>query len=270
MTPTPKRPRVICHMLASVDGRIVVEGWPLSAEGRRQYELVHSKFKPDGWLCGRVTMEHFAAGTRSDAEVARAYDGPPREDFVAPGVHPSLRSGQAPSLRSGQAPSLRSGQAPSVRSGRAFAIVVDPRGKLVWESGEIDGDHVVAILTERVSDDYLTALRECGVSFLLAGRDDVDLPLALEKIGARLGVRTLMLEGGGGINGSMLRAGLIDEVSLLLAPVADGRIGMATLFDPSPRSGQAHEEVTPRRLALESVERRADDVLWLRYQVEEA
>src|SRR5215208_4930582 len=138
MTPTPKRPRVICHMLASVDGRIVVEGWPLSAEERRQYELVHSKFKPDGWLCGRVTMEHFAAGTRSDAEVARAYDGPPREDFVAPGEHPSLRSGQAP----------------SVRSGRAFAIVVDPRGKLVWESGEIDGDHVVAILTERVSDEY--------------------------------------------------------------------------------------------------------------------
>lgn len=31
-----------------------------------------------------------------------------------------------------------------------------------------------------------------------------------------------MLEGGDGINGSFLRAGLIDEVSLLIAPVADG------------------------------------------------
>ena len=84
---------------------------------------------------------------------------------------------------------------------------------------------------------------------------------ALEKIGARLGVRTLMLEGGGGINGSFLRAGLIDEVSLLVAPVADGRVGTPALFDVDG------EDAAPHRLALIDVERRADDVLWLRYRV---
>jgi riboflavin biosynthesis pyrimidine reductase len=117
------------------------------------------------------------------------------------------------------------------------------------------------VLTERVSDEYLAGLRARGVSYLLAGRDDVDLPVALEKIGARLGVRTLMLEGGGGINGSMLRAGLVDEVSLLVAPVADGRVGTPALFDV------AGEDVVPWRLTLEAVERRADDLLWLRYRV---
>ncbi len=235
-TRTAGRPRVICHMMTSVDGRIVVEGWPLSREGRREYEAVHATYAPDAWLCGRVTMEqHFAAGTRSDAEVARTYDGPPRADFVAPGA-----AGEHAS----------------------FAIAVDARGKLVWESGEVAGDHVVAVLTERVSDDYLAGLRARGVSYLLAGRDDVDLPAALEKIGARLGVRTLMLEGGGGINGSFLRAGLVDEVSLLVAPVADGRVGTPTLFDVGG------EDAVPWRLALEGVERRADDVLWLRYRVE--
>jgi len=75
-------------------------------------------------------------------------------------------------------------------------------------------------------------------------------------------VRTLMLEGGGGINGGMLRAGLIDEVSLLVAPVADGRAGTPALFDVDA------ESAVPRRLALEAVERRGDDVLWLRYRVE--
>ena len=228
------RPRVICHMMASVDGRIVTGGWPLSKEGSRQYEAVHGTYEPDAWICGRVTMEeHFAAGTRPDAEVAREHDGPAREDFVAPGEHAS------------------------------FAIALDPRGKLVWDSGEMDGDHVVAVLTHRVSDEYLVTLRERGVSYFLAGDgDEVDLPLALEKIAARLGVRTLMLEGGGGINGSFLRAGLVHEVSLLLAPVADGRVGTPSVFDV------AGEGVTPNRLALESVERRADDVLWLRYRVE--
>jgi riboflavin biosynthesis pyrimidine reductase len=75
-------------------------------------------------------------------------------------------------------------------------------------------------------------------------------------------VRTLMREGGGRINGAMLRAGLIDEVSLLVAAVADGRVGTPALFDVDG------DDVTPYRLALEAVERRADDILWLRYRVE--
>jgi 2,5-diamino-6-(ribosylamino)-4(3H)-pyrimidinone 5'-phosphate reductase len=229
------RPRVICHMMVSVDGRIVTDGWPLSSEGQRQYELVHDTYEPDGWLCGRVTMEqHFAAGVRPEAELARQHAGAPREDLIAPGAHES------------------------------FAFALDSRGRLLWDSGDLDGDHVVAILTERVSDQYLAALRERGVSYLLAGREDVDLALALEKIGERFGVRTLMLEGGGGINGSMLRAGLVDEVSLLVAPVADGRIGTPALFDVESA------DVTPYRLALESVERRDGGVLWLRYRVEQS
>lgn len=181
------RPRVICHMLGSIDGRIVVDGWPASGEARRQYELVHASYRAEAWMCGRVTMEAFAGAVRPAAEVSLVHSGAPREDHLAPGEHDS------------------------------FAIAVDPSGRLAWESNDIDGDHVVAILSERVSDEYLASLREHGVSYLLAGAPDVDLALALRKIGERLGVRTLMLEGGGGINGGMLRAGLVDEVSLLVA-----------------------------------------------------
>jgi len=227
------RPRVICHMQTSLDGRIVTEGWPLTAEERKQYEQVHATYEPDGWFCGRVTMEqHFADGVRSASAVAKQYDGPPREDFVAPGDHDS------------------------------FAFAVDPHGKLVWESGEIDGDHIVAILSERASDEYLSTLRMNGVSYLLAGTgDEIDLPLALRKIGERFPVRTLMLEGGGGINGSMLRAGLVDEVSVILAPVVDGRVGTPALFDVDAGVDK------PWRLEINGVDRRGDGMLWLRYRV---
>jgi 2,5-diamino-6-(ribosylamino)-4(3H)-pyrimidinone 5'-phosphate reductase len=218
-------------MLASVDGRIVTGGWPISAEERREYELVHASYEPDGWICGRITMEPFAGALRSEDEVAREHPGgPPRADFRAPGEFDS------------------------------FAFAVDPSGRLAWTSNDVDGDHVGAVLSERVSDEYLAFLRDRGVSYLLAGARDVDLGLALEKIGARFGVRTLMLEGGGRINGGMLRAGLVDEVSLLVAPVADGRVGTPALLD-------ADADFTPHRLALEAVERRAGDVLWLRYRV---
>ena len=220
-------------MAASVDGRIATAGWPASAAVRRQYELVHESYEADGWICGRVTMEPFAKCLRSEQEVGREHPGgATREDFIASGEHES------------------------------FAFAIDPSGRLAWESNDIDGDHVVAILSERVSDEYLAFLRKRNVSYLLAGARDVDLEVALEKIGVRFGVRTLMLEGGGRINGGMLRAGLIDEVSLLVAPIADGRIGTPALFDVDG------DDVSPRRLALESVERRADDVLWLRYRVD--
>ncbi len=244
----PRRPYVICHMMASIDGRIVTDAWPELGEGWDEYERTGSTFEADAWLCGRITMEHFAAGVRDGNEVAREASarrsgggvaGGARPDFVAPGEHLSC------------------------------AIALDPGGRLLWESNEIHGDHLVAVLTERVSDEYLARLRAVGVSYLLVGagaEGQADLAAALEKLASAFGIRTLLLEGGGGINGSMLRDGLIDEVSLLLAPVADGAVGAPSLFDVDhPAPGQA-----ARRLALQSVERRTDDVLWLRYGVERA
>src|SRR5438552_11523218 len=234
MTAGSRRPRVICHMAASVDGRIVADKWPDAPTVRREYEQIHASYAADGWMCGRVTMEPFAGGVRSDADVAREYAGQAREDFAAPGAHES------------------------------FAVAIDPRGRLAWESNDIDGDHVIAVLCERVSDEYLAFLRERGVSFVLAGKTDLDLALALEKIGGRFGVRTLMLEGGGRINGGMLAAGLIDEVSILVVPVADGRVGTPALFDVDQSGG------APGRRALEARERRSGEMIWLRYRLANA
>ena len=229
------RPRVICHMATSIDGRIVVEGWPTAASAavRRQYEQVHASYEADAWLCGRVTMEPFAGGMRSDAEIAREHPGAPREDFIAPGDHES------------------------------YAFAMDASGRLAWSTNDIGGDHVVAILSNRVSDEYLDSLRGQGVSYLLAGDREVDLALALKKISDRFGVRTLMLEGGGRINAGFLQAGLIDEVSLLIAPIADSRAGTPALFDLDEAGPDA-----PRSLVLESIERRENNVVWLRYRCE--
>lgn len=125
MDVSAKRPRVICHMAASIDGRIVSGGWPHSDAVRREYEKVHASYESDGWICGRVTMEPLAGGLRSDAEVAIEHDsGAPRADFLAPGLHQS------------------------------FAFAVDAGGRLAWRSNDIDGDHVVAILR----NGYLTSI----------------------------------------------------------------------------------------------------------------
>lgn len=224
-----RRPYVICHMVPSVDGRIVTAGWP-SRGLHAEYERSAAQLEGDAWIIGRVSMAPYAGR----ASLPRRSGGRiPRMDFIARADAPS------------------------------YAIAIDPSGKLRWDAGAIDEEHVITVLTERVPDRYLAFLRERGVSYLFGGRDRVDVPAVLRKLRSRFGIRRLLLEGGGKINGSFLAAGCIDELSLLVAPVADGRVGTPTLFD-APRGTRAV------RLQLVSARRRAGGMVWLRYRVRPA
>jgi riboflavin biosynthesis pyrimidine reductase len=223
------RPYVICHMVPSVDGRIVTSGWKLPGTLLSEYERTAATFDADAWIIGRVSMEPYAGRARIATRAPRARI--PRTDFVA-------RAG-----------------APS------HAIAIDPSGKLRWTSASIDEEHVVTVLTERVPDRYLAFLRSKGVSYLFGGRRRIDLRAVLRKLRARFGIRTLLLEGGGKINGSFLAAGVVDELSILYAPVADGGVGTPTLFDARQGRGPS------RRLKLVAAQRRRGDLLWVRYRV---
>ncbi len=223
------RPYVICHMVPSVDGRIVTDNWGLPETLLAEYERTASTFEADAWIIGRVSMAPYAGKAKLPARPGR--ERIRRTDFVARSDAPS------------------------------YAIAIDPSGKLRWESGAIDEEHVITVLTEKVPGDYLAFLRSKGVSYLFGGKTRIDLRTVLRKLRARYGIRKLLLEGGGKINGSFLAAGVIDELSLLVAPVADGAIGAPSLFDAKAGRGPS------RRLKLLSVERRRGDMLWVRYKV---
>jgi len=144
---------------------------------------------------------------------------------------------------------------------KGFAIALDPSGKLVFGSADIDGEHVIAVLTGRAADAHKAYLRGKGVSYLIGGRQAINLRGVLRKLLSRFGIKKILLEGGGKINGSMLKAGLIDELSLLIAPVADGTTKIATLFD----SGEQRHAAA--RLKLISCKPVAGNMVWLRYKI---
>jgi riboflavin biosynthesis pyrimidine reductase len=145
---------------------------------------------------------------------------------------------------------------------KSYAISVDTTGKLQWASGDLDGDHLICIVSERAPEDYLSMLRDKGISYIVAGESGVDLVKAVNLLGKHFGIRRLLLEGGGHINGAFLQADLVDEVSLLLVPGLDGRHEIASVFDGMNASRKA---AVP--LKLTSIERREKDTLWLRYEV---
>ncbi len=226
---SPGRPYVVCHMVPSIDGRIVTTGWKLPPRVHAEYERTAATFEADAWMIGRISMEPYAGRARIPRR--KPSGRIPREDFVAR------------------------------RDAKSYAIALDPSGKLAWESGSIDGEPVITVLTEGVSDEYLAFLRSKSVSYLFGGKTSVDLRKVLEKLRQVFGIRKLLLEGGGKTNGSFLAADLIDELSVLVAPVADGAVGTPSLFDAREGKGPA------RRLKLIAVDERAGDLVWLRYEV---
>jgi 5-amino-6-(5-phosphoribosylamino)uracil reductase len=64
-------------------------------------------------------------------------------------------------------------------------------------------------------------------------------------------------------NGAMLKAGLVDEISHLTVPVADGGTGVSSFFDiPGPAPAKA-----AATLRLRSHKLLPGGVIWARYQV---
>ncbi|QPF84454.1 RibD family protein [Bradyrhizobium genosp. L] len=235
------RPHIICHMGTSIDGRLHPSRFTAAAEGisrevlRSHYERIHDNFGADGWIIGRVTMNEMAKGTA-------------RPVANAPKLPRAAHLGN--------------------RNGRKLAIGIDPSGRVHFGKDNVGGDHAVAVLGERVSDAHLAELREDGASYVFAGAKGDDLPHAMEQLAALFGAKTLLLEGGGGINGAFLKHRLIDEFSTLIQPAVDGVAGSQCIVDyhgpegDRPGAGQA--------LRLTHCETLEGGMVWLRHKVERA
>ena len=93
----------------------------------------------------------------------------------------------------------------------------------------------------------------------------MEIGAMLEVLGRELGIERLLLEGGGHVNGSFLAAGLVDEISLLIAPAIDGGEGITGVFDAA-EAGLAGKV----RLSLTSAETLSHGIVHLRYAVHAA
>ncbi|MGH8289376.1 MAG: dihydrofolate reductase family protein [Steroidobacteraceae bacterium] len=243
------KPYVICHMVASVDGRILHGRWrPHTRDGGDLFERLHIQLGGDAWLVGRVTGQEFA---RSRAYETQADRTCPREPWLV--------------RRDADRIVLGTPKSGANFSAGTYGVVLDAHGKIAWGRSEIGGDPIVVVLTEQVSDAHLAGLRQDGVSYFFAGEKELDLRSALEFLDRELGVKRLLIEGGGGSNGSFLRAGLVDEISLAICPAVDGAKGAPSVFDSSAEEANLRAPIA--EMSLASCEVLDGGAVWLRYRV---
>lgn len=235
------RPTIICHMMSTVDGRIIDSRWlsPYSPHGlldidtfTEPYFTFSRNMDADAEMIGRKTaqMHH--------APESFAYEGKP------PAQNTTTFIGK--------------------RDTKRLRIVIDPKGKILYSQPSMCDENILTILGESVSEEYLAHLRGLGISYLFAGPDGKDLHRALDILGDTFGLKKILLQGGAIINGTFLQAGLIDELSLLIYPGVDGLAGVSAVFecegraDELPAQGQA--------LELLGMERLEHGIAWLRYK----
>ena len=223
------KPCIICHMMASLDGRIDCGMTEKIGSSEPYYETL-AELQCPSMLEGRVTLQmHYALPGRYERTGEAAAAGPR--------VHRAVQA-------------------------EGYAVGVDTRGELLWgyETQKQFGKPLVMILSEDVGGDYLAYLEARGISYITAGKGRIDLAAAMDILWREFGVRRLALVGGGHLNGSMLDLGLIDEVSMVFGAGIDGRAGMAAAFDGRPEGSD------PVALKFVSAEVR-DGQVWMRCRV---
>lgn len=111
-------------------------------------------------------------------------------------------------------------------------IVVDSRLRTPEKARALnDTAPAIVLTTERADEAKAERLRALGVEVLRCGSGDrVDLEQGLRALGER-GIGSILLEGGGKLNGAMLQAGLVDKIMLFYAPLVVGGSGAPSAFE---------------------------------------
>ena len=223
------RPYIICHMMASLDGRIDCDMTEQIDDTNHYYEALDQLECPSV-MEGKITLVKHSA-------------------------LPGFFQRSQPHKDAGR-------QIYKAVEAEGYAIGVDTSGTLLWgdDTTEHFGKPLLMILSEKASEEYLAYLKSKQISYLTIGQESIDLKAAMEILRSEFGVERLAVVGGGHINGSMLDLGLIDEVSMMYGYGIDGREGMAAAFDGRPMSRG------PVRLTFKSVTEQ-DGIVWMRYLV---
>ena len=198
-------PYVICNMISSIDGKVTGDFFEEKAceEGLIQFYKFHRELNANAFCCGKNTMNlSFIENNRNEIELKK-YKNPQikiGKDFIYKLDYTH------------------------------FAVAFDSKGTLLWKNSHIidedsgfDKSHIVEVLTENVNNEYLCYLQEIKVSYIFAGKDKIDLKIALKKLKKIFEINVLVLEGGSLLNESFLNEDLIDEINLFIVPLTGGK-----------------------------------------------
>jgi len=110
-------------------------------------------------------------------------------------------------------------------------IVVDSRARIPLDASILhkgSGLRIVAV-SEKAEPEKIAQLKHLA-TVIIAGENEVDLTALMDRLGT-MGIRQLMLEGGGELIAGMIRAGLVHEIYTFIGNLIIGGRDAPTLAD---------------------------------------
>jgi 2,5-diamino-6-(ribosylamino)-4(3H)-pyrimidinone 5'-phosphate reductase len=227
------------------------------ASGRRPYILINVAATLDGKI---DSVERRGAAISSDRDRARVDALRACVDAVMVGGRTLVQDDPRLTVRSAE---LRAERAARGQPDNPAKVGVVSRLELRPDCRFLTVGPARIILFTCGAESDSAWLRERHVEVHSMGDSRVDLTSAMEKL-ADLGIRRVLVEGGGTLNFELLRLGLVDEVHVFVAPLVLGGASAPTLADGS---GLLRDHALKlRRTAVEAWQ---DGGIVLRYMVEQ-
>ncbi len=110
-------------------------------------------------------------------------------------------------------------------------IVIDSSGRTPHDSSVLNkgsGKRVIAV-SGKADPKVLSVLNQ-KATVIVAGKDEVDLSVLMENLGA-LGIYRIMVEGGGTLIAGLIRAGLVNEIYSFIGNIIIGGKDAPTFAD---------------------------------------
>jgi 2,5-diamino-6-(ribosylamino)-4(3H)-pyrimidinone 5'-phosphate reductase len=238
-----------------------MSGDPAMVEGRpghlpRPYTVVNMAMSADGKISSVARRQVRISGEGDRGRVDRLKAG---SDAVMVGIGTVLADNPSLTVKSGE---LRAERVSRGLAENPVRIVVDSRGRTPPGADILlkgPGERIIAV---SLRAGHEAAGRFGGLAtVLVAGREEVDLPLLMARLHDR-GIGTLMVEGGGSLVASLFSHGLVDEFSTFVGNMVIGGREAPTPVDGGGFPGE--KEFV--RLSLMDVSRLDEGVL-LRWRV---
>jgi len=224
----------------------------------RPYTFINVAVTADGKI---DTFERKGAAISSARDKARVDELRAGADAILVGGKTLLEEQPKLTVKS---EALREGRVRRGLSPNPIKVGVVTVADIPLESDFLKAGHarVVIFTTSQSSISQLETLRARGVEVFVDDEPRVDLKKMLQTLND-LGVKRLMVEGGGTINFELLRLGLVDELMLHVEPMLFGGEGSPTL---AAGAGLMRSEAIP--LKLTDVETHEDGGILLKYLID--
>ena len=234
-----ERPEITCLMISSVDGKGTGDFlFHKSTEcSLYKYFELETKLNIQGYILGTNTLltDYAPKDYKPDLSKFSHTNISKNEDFIAK------------------------------EKGDFYVIAFDIEGEIPWkenkgkfleEFGRKQVSHILEVVTEKASKEYLAYLRSIDITYIIGGKEEIDMNYVLKKFKNDFGMNKILLEGGPTINASFFNKNFVDQIILFQVPLLGNK-------DDYPVFG----EINMKELNLQSVSM-LDDKQTLVFQYE--